>query len=453
MNRSLMLSSFLLGFGWLPLACRNQIVDTIPQIINIRTEVNAEDNYVAVSYDLIDDSKDDIDVSVQISSDGGKTFRYTTESVYGDVGEDEVSPGRDRTFLWHYDYDTVDFDRTGSRFVVKIIADDRSRVDIQDVVDRVEANRLQDDIGVIEGIRHRKTGRDHLRNIREFIGNRFKTLGLNVNIRNFDYEGYDAANIVAYRLGVEARGGIFALGAHFDTVENTPGAEDNGSGVVIMLEVARILSAYTFENSLAFIGFDLEEEGGIGSREFVRNQIPEGMDISGFINLDQVGYFSFEPESQILPEGIDQMFPVLYDSISTNDFTGDFVWNIGNENSNELVSGFESSVLNFVPGLKVFNVIAMGNAEGVRDLRRSDHANFWDAGYRAIQLSAGSGGFRNPYYHGPGDTRHIVNYPKMADITRAVAATIAGFAGIRHSGYAVSEEFEISVPAESNDSN
>lgn len=447
MNRSLMLSSFLLGFGWIPFACRDQIIDIIPQISNVRTEVNTEDSYVAVSYDLIDDSEDDIDVSVQISSDGGKTFTYTTESVYGDVGEDEVSPGRDRTFLWHYDYDKVDFTATGGRFVVKIIADDRSPVDIQDLLDRVEEKRLQYDSGAIEGTRHRETGPDHLQNIREYIENRFNSLGFSVRIQNFDYEGYNAANIVAYRPGVVNISRIYAVGAHFDTVEDTPGAEDNGSGVVVMLETARILSAYAFENSLSFIGFDLEEEGNVGSRQFVRDYIPEDMDISGFINLDQVGYFSFEPESQKLPEGIDQVFPVLYDSIVHNDFTGDFVWNIGNENSYELVSAFESAVLNFVPGLKVFNVIAMGNAETVRDLRRSDHAIFWDAGYRAVQLSAGSGEFRNPYYHGPGDSKQILNYPKMAEITRAVVATVARLAGIRHSGFAVSEEFEIPVSA------
>ena len=455
-NNTMKLLLFYLSVGILFSGCQNDWNSAIPEVVNIKIEVDIENGYVAINYDIIDDKGDGIEVYLndnelnvymQVSNDGGKTFTFPVESVYGHVRREEVSPGTDWQILWHYDNDNIDFAAAGNKFVVKLIADDRYQTNIEELISRVDVERIKSDLAIIEGIRHHVTGEEHVHEVRNLIEERFASLGLSVKIDKFDYEGYSAANISAYKTGMRRINDLYGIGAHFDSVEDSPGAEDNGSGIAIMLEAARILSAHWYNGSLAFLGFDLEEEGLIGSGHYVENAIPDIADIQGVIVLDQVGYFNSEPNSQTVPEGTDQVFPEFYNTVSQYEFKGDFVWNIANEYSQELAAEFTQSALSFIPELKVFEIIAPGNAENIGDLRRSDHRPFWDANYPAILLSAGSGEFRNPYYHQESDTKETLNYEKMAELTRALIATMAELAEIRHAGYAVSEEFEIPVTA------
>ena len=94
-----------------------------------------------------------------------------------------------------------------------------------------------------------------------------------------------------------------------------PGADDNGTAIAGMLEAMRILSGFSFRNSLRFIGFDLEEPGLKGSIRYVSSSIPDYEEIGGVLNMEMIGYTCEEPNCQTVPFGFNLLFPEAYDSL------------------------------------------------------------------------------------------------------------------------------------------
>ncbi|MGR4068713.1 M28 family peptidase [Billgrantia sp. C5P2] len=207
---------------------------------------------------------------------------------------------------------------------------------------------------------------------------------------------------------------VLVVGAHYDTVRGSPGADDNASGVAVLIELAHLLRDAELDRSLHLVAFVNEEipffgSEAMGSLRYVQQAGAEGRDIVGMISLEMLGYFSNEPGSQTYPFPLDRFYPD----------TGDFLAFVSNLESRRLLHR----------AIGAFRRHAEVPSEGVTappqlgDIRRSDHWAFWQKDIPAMMLTD-TANFRNPYYHGPSDTHDRLDYTTMTRLTVALAATL-----------------------------
>ncbi|MDX1686253.1 MAG: M28 family peptidase, partial [Saprospiraceae bacterium] len=324
-----------------------------PVIDNIDINFNAADQ-MTITYDLQDAENDDAEISLRVSDDNGKTYTINTSGATGDIGY-PVLPGNGKVIQWNYS-GQIDMD---GNYKLMLVADDRQPVDIQALVDGVDSTRLRNDLEVIEGVRHRTTGATHLENVKALIADRFDMYGLEDESVSWDRGGYDAKNIIGTKRGLSDQAEIYIIDGHFDTVDDSPGADDNGSAVAGVLEAARILAPYHFDKTIKFIGFDLEEAGLVGSNHFVNvDGLKAYETVGGVFNLEMIGYFNNTPNSQTFPFGFEQIYPQVYDTVRRDSFRGNFITNVGIETHPDLNQAFEDAATQYVPDLKVISLLA-----------------------------------------------------------------------------------------------
>jgi len=411
----------------------------VPVISNFQVTPDWQNQTLELSYEVSDAENDPLEITVQFSDNGGKTYGITgLVPVSGDVGY-PVQPGTRSISC-----DIAALSNLGNSFQVRLIADDRQAFDIQALVNEVDSNRLRADLVFVEGIRHRTAGNTHLNATRDSLKNLFLNAGLFYDEQAVPFGNYTGKNIIGTLPGTVSAEKVVINDAHYDTVSNAPGADDNGSGTVGVMEAARLLSRFPFKNSLRFIGFDLEESGLVGSIRYVSSGIPIGEEILGVFNHEMIGYWSDEPNTQTLPPGFAQLFPTQSAEIAANSFRGDFITNVGNVNSQPLSLLFSNSAQQYVPDLKVITLNVPGNGQIAPDLRRSDHAPFWDAGRQALMLTDGAN-FRNECYHTPGDTLdEKLNFTFLSNVVKATIAAMIQLAEIQHGSW-VTENFQGNV--------
>ena len=228
---------------------------------------------------------------------------------------------------------------------------------------------------------------------------------------------YAFVNILAEHPGAGVFTRVLELGAHYDTVEGSPGADDNASGVAAMLEIARVMAGLRLRQQVRFCFFALEETGRDGSRSHVRQIREHNENLEGAIILEMIGYATDRPDSQATPVRV----PLLFWPPAS----GDFVAVVGNFRSGGLGNRFEQAAAIYAPGLSYFSANRLGGF--FQDAMRSDHKPYWDQGYRAIMLTD-TANFRNPHYHLPGDTTETLNFDFLRKIAQAVAATLLEWA-------------------------
>ncbi|MEE8547739.1 MAG: M28 family peptidase, partial [bacterium] len=140
-----------------------------------------------------------------------------------------------------------------------------------------------------------------------YIEEQFVSLGYSVSVQPFELYGVETANIIAYLDGFNPEHPIHLLGAHYDTVTGTPGADDNASAVAVLLECARLVAEDgTRGINTLFTAFSAEEPPAfgtslMGSRVFVRSLKESGWNIDGALVLEMVGYYTDKPKSQKIP--------------------------------------------------------------------------------------------------------------------------------------------------------
>jgi hypothetical protein len=206
---------------------------------------------------------------------------------------------------------------------------------------------------------------------------------------------------------------VLVVGAHYDSCGDTPGADDNASGVAVMLEVARLLAGRTFPRTVRFVAFANEEPpyfqtALMGSLVHARNARERGDDIAMAISIESVGYFSDEPGSQRWPVGLGLLFTDR----------GDFLNVVGDLRS-------ASAVRAVTAALREGSLPIAGGAvpAAVPGVDWSDHWSFWQAGYPAVMVTD-MPPFRNPHYHEPTDTPDKLDYDRLARFTAAMAAAV-----------------------------
>jgi hypothetical protein len=173
--------------------------------------------------------------------------------------------------------------------------------------------------------------------------------------------------------------------------------------------------------------------------------MPSWEDPKGLLNMDCIGYYSEDAGSQVMPTGFNFLFPTAYAQVEADSFRGNFLASIVNTPSNWLDTTFHAVVAAHVPDLKVITLETAGTGLLTVDLRRSDHAPFWDVGAPALFLSDAAN-FRNPNYHTPNDTVGALDMTFYVRNVRAIVTTLARLAQLEHSDVEESSTFDIEVP-------
>ena len=159
----------------------------------------------------------------------------------------------------------------------------------QSVVDNVSASNILADLTSFENFGVKEVGTTALTNAENWITSRYQTLGYTVELQPFTYSAGTSNNIIVTKTGTVYPNTYIIIDGHYDTINGT-GTNDNGSGTVLLLEIARLLKEVNTEYSIKFIHFSGEEDGLIGSNYYVNNTvIPQNLDIRLVFNLDEVG--------------------------------------------------------------------------------------------------------------------------------------------------------------------
>ena len=201
----------------------------------------------------------------------------------------------------------------------------------------------------------------------------------------------------------------FLVGAHYDTVPGSPGADDNASGVSALLALAELLATIQPKRSVHLVAFDLEEYGLVGSTACAQQWQKQGKPIYLMMSLEMLGYFSNQPGSQQYPlEVLKRIYPE----------TGDFIALIGSEKTLFKMRSLKRHLKQAGALCEWLPVINQGKQ--IPGTRNSDHAPFWDVGYPAMMVTD-TAHLRNPHYHTASDQLQTLNLEMMAKITQGLA--------------------------------
>ena len=289
----------------------------------------------------------------------------------------------------------------------------------------VSIERIRTHIQALEGVRHPVAAPAALEHAADYIGGMLLSMGYEMTEHRFLDNGSPFRNVIATRPGLHRPDERIVVLAHYDTVAGTPGADDNASGVAVLLEMARVLAQFRLGRTVHFIGVSLEENakdddpgsGTRGSRALAAHVREAGWNIEGVFVLESVA-FAGESIVQTIPPGIAIPVPEA----------GNFIAVLGNERSGGLLEGFVRAVERYRVDLPHAVLAVPGNGESLPDSRRSDHAPFWDNGFRAVMLTDTTN-FRNPNYHRPTDIMATLNLDFAAKVCRAASGAILDMAG------------------------
>ena len=251
-----------------------------------------------------------------------------------------------------------------------------------------------------------------------YIEGQWRAQGHAVAAQRYAVEGVDSANLEVSIPGTMRPAEIIVVGAHYDSVQGSPGADDNASAVAALLEISRLLSGIRVARTLRLVAFVNEEPpfffwGNMGSAIYAKAARRRGDDIRAMFSLEMLGCYSDERSSQRYPPLLRHFYPDR----------GNFIALVSNLRSRSLlkqaVAAFrrqsefpaESAVLPaWVPGVAW-----------------SDQLSFWRHGYRGVMVTD-TAFFRYPYYHTPLDTPDRLDYARLSDVTAALARTFADLA-------------------------
>ena len=272
--------------------------------------------------------------------------------------------------------------------------------------------------------RHPETSPRALRKAAHYLSTQFSKEGWAATSQLVSAWGKVYRNVVAIKYPDRPGQGEelppLLIGAHYDTVSGSPGADDNASGLVVLLEVASLLRARFLLRPVWLVAFCLEEQDRLGSQAFASRLKAERRELAGAIILECVGFARSEAGTQQIPPGVPIAVPTQ----------GDFLAIVGNEASRALVTQLEQEAQRYASQLKPLSLVVPGRGEALPDTRRSDHASFWDEGYPAVVLTD-TANFRNPHYHRATDIVDTLNLEFLSKVVATVTATAIHIAGVR----------------------
>jgi len=264
----------------------------------------------------------------------------------------------------------------------------------------------------------------HWQTVQDLCADRFEAHGFAVERHDYG----TGINVIGVLTGSSKPAERVLVSAHYDSVDaSCPAADDNGTGVAAVLESARVLSMGSFARTLVVACWDEEESGLVGSDAYAERAAGQGEQILVAFVYEMLGYVSHEPNSQELPYGFGLVFPDLVAELAAKDNRGDFIAIVDDESA--AVSAARLSTYGDLLGLEnsVIELAADQKSSALfGDLRRSDHASFWDRDYPAMFLTDTSE-FRNSHYHCAGgpDIVSDLDHGFSANVIRATVGAAA----------------------------
>jgi Zn-dependent M28 family amino/carboxypeptidase len=201
------------------------------------------------------------------------------------------------------------------------------------------------------------------------------------------------------------------IGAHYDTVPGSPGADDNATGVAVLLELARDIASAPLKYPVQLVAFDMEEYGYLGSSHHAAKYKQQQKSIRLMISLEMLGYCNHNPNSQSYPAGLKYFYPN----------SGNFIALIGTLRTVPDLINFSGKIRKSGQPCEWLPVPNRGLI--VPDTRRSDHVPFWDNGYPAIMVTD-TANMRNPHYHQASDRIETLDFDFLAGVCRGLVQAI-----------------------------
>ena len=252
-----------------------------------------------------------------------------------------------------------------------------------------------------------------------YIEDALAGFGYTPSAQRFTTNGVAIRNIEVEMTGGARAAEIIIIGAHYYSVQGATGANDNGSGVAAVLELARHARSLQPARTLRFVLFVDEEppffkSGEMGSRKYARRAKERGENIVAMFSLETIGYYSDERGSQHYPPPIGLFYP------NTGNFIG-FVSNLGSRSLlHEVIASFRRHAQ--------FPSEGLAAPAFIPGVDWSDHWSFWDEGYPALMVTD-TAPYRYPYYHLAADTPDKVDFDRLARVVSGLRATLPDLAG------------------------
>jgi Zn-dependent M28 family amino/carboxypeptidase len=285
--------------------------------------------------------------------------------------------------------------------------------------EQVIATHLRTHVAAIASREHNFLKLAELEAAARYIEAALAGTGRAVTTQNFRSGPVDVRNIEAEVRGEARASEIIIVGAHYDSVLGAPGANDNGSGVAAVIELARLAAAGKPARTLRFVAFVNEEppfhhSDAMGSRHYARRARERGENIVAMLSIETIGWYSDAPGSQRYP------FPLGFFYPSTGNFIA-FVSNLASRGLlHEAIDAFRSHAA--IPSE------AVAAPAWIPGVDWSDHWAFWKEGYPALMVTD-TAPYRYPYYHTSEDMPDKVEYERVARVVTGLYGMLQDLAG------------------------
>ena len=242
--------------------------------------------------------------------------------------------------------------------------------------------------------------------------------GFPVTRQDFEVEGRTVSNLEIEKPGVVRRDEIVVVGGHYDSVLGCPGANDNGTGVAAVLEIARLLAGGSLDRTVRFVAFVNEEPPffqtpAMGSVRYARRARERGEDLVAMLSLETVGYYTDAPGSQRYPFPFSMFYPRV----------GNFIGVVGDLGSRSLVRRVVGSFRRHA----AFPSEGLAAPGWITGVGWSDQWSFWQEGYRAVMVTD-TALFRYAAYHTAEDTPEKIDYKSTARVVAGLARVVEDLA-------------------------
>jgi Zn-dependent M28 family amino/carboxypeptidase len=253
-----------------------------------------------------------------------------------------------------------------------------------------------------------------LRKAMNYISGAWQNQSHEVTVQRYTVRGVECANLEITVAGTGAGGGLLLVGAHYDTVRGSPGADDNASGVAALIEIGRLLRDAPPKHAVRCVAFVNEEApffflSDMGSLVYARAARARGDRIRLMASLEMLGYYRDGPGTQRYPPMLRRFYPDR----------GNFLAFVSNLRSRgrlrELVDAFRA--------VSDLPVEAAALPWWVPGVALSDQSSFWRQGYPGVMVTD-TAYLRNPHYHTERDRPDTLDYPRLARATRGLAGAL-----------------------------
>jgi Zn-dependent M28 family amino/carboxypeptidase len=263
---------------------------------------------------------------------------------------------------------------------------------------------------------------DRLERTVEYISAELSSFGYQVTTQSFKFAGHTYQNIIAELTGTVLPGQVLVVGAHYDTVRTTPGADDNASGVAGLLGLARFFANRPLQKTVRFVAFPLEEppayrSKNMGSYHYAASLKKASAQVEGMICLEMIGFFSDREGSQHYPiPFMNLAFPKA----------GNYIAMVGSRKSRKftmlMAEGFRKAT--------DLPLVTLNAPAFVVGIDFSDHWSFGKFGYPAFMVTD-TAFYRNLNYHSPSDLPDTLDYDRMTQVVDGLKSAIGEW-GVGH---------------------